>query len=396
MASSNVMITPSIIAAEALMALENNVIAGAHVHRQYVKEFVKKGGTVNIRKPNKFRATKAQARSNTNLAESNTSIEVATQAHVSWAFSSVDLTLTVEDYVKRYIEPAAIALANQIDVDVLSLYDDINNQVGTPGTTPATFAALGAAGQRLDEEACPQDSRVIILDPAANWSMADALKGTFDPGLAKDTIRKGLLGRIANFNIYIDQNIQTHTTGTHTTSSTPLVNGASQTGTSLVTDGWQVSTDILKAGDVFTIADVYAVNPVSGATSSSLRQFVSTTDVSSDGSGDATITITPGIVTSGAYQTVSGSPAGSAVITMVGVEDTGYAQNLAFHPNAFALVTVPIEMPANVWGQRYTKNGFSIRVIKQYDIDADEEIIRLDVLYGVKTIYPELACRITG
>ena len=69
-----------------------------------------------------------------------------------------------------------------------------------------------------------------------------------------------------------------------------------------------------------------------------------------------------------------------------------------FHPNAFALVTVPMEMPANVWGARETDAdaGISIRVVKQYDIDADEEIIRLDILYGVKTLYPELAVRLWG
>lgn len=396
MASSNTLITPTIIAREALRALENNLVMGANIYREYKNEFKKVGTAISLRKPNKFRATKAQARSNTNLAESSDTFTVATQAHVSWAFSSVELTMTIENYKRRYITPAAEALANTVDVDLLSLYDDIPNQVGTPGTTPATFGALGDAGQRLDEESCPQSNRKIVFNPAANWSMADALKGTFDQGLANSTIRKGMLGRVANFEIFMDQNVQTHTTGIHTTSSTPLVAGASQSGTSLATDGWAVSTAILKAGDVFTLADVYAVNYTSGDSTGVLRQFVSTTDVSSDGSGLATIVITPGITASGAYQTVSAAPANNAAITVVGTESTGYSQNLAFHPEAFGLVTMPLEMPANTWGRREVHKGVSIRVLKQYDIDADEEIIRMDILYGVKTLNPALACRITG
>jgi len=397
MVSSNTLLNPTVIAKEALMQLENSMVMGANVHRQYKKEFVKKGTSITIRKPNKFRATKAQARTNSNLAESSTTLTVATQAHVSWAFSSVELTMTIEEYSERYIKPATIALGNVVDKDLCALYDDVHNQVGTPGTTPSQFSDLGDAQRRLDDEGIPGgEERVGVLNPAANWSLADGLKGTFAQDVAEDLIRKGYLGRIANLKLFMDQNIQSHTTGAHTTDCTPLVNGASQTGTSLVTDGWKASTAVLKAGDVFTIADVYAVNPVSGDSTGVLRQFVSTADVTSDDGGAATITIYPGITTSGAYQTVSAGPANDAAITMVGTENTGYPQNLVFHPNAFALVSVPVAMPANVWGARETYNNVSIRVVKQYDIDADEEIIRLDILYGVKTLYPELCCRMTG
>ena len=74
-----------------------------------------------------------------------------------------------------------------------------------------------------------------------------------------------------------------------------------------------------------------------------------------------------------------------------------HPQNLAFHKNAFGLVMVPMEMPDGVsFKARETQDGCSIRVVKDYDIDTDEDIIRLDILYGVVTLYPELACRIFG
>lgn len=399
MASSNVLLTPTIIAKEALMQLTNSMTMARHVHTAYKNEFVKVGQTITIRKPNKFRATKAQARSNSNISEPSTSITMSTQAHVSWAFSSVELTTTIEDYSKRYITPAASALANQVDADLCALYKDVYNYAGTPGTTPASFKVLGDSQVVLDNEAVPAEGRVAILNPAANWSLADALKGTFAPTVAKDIITKGYLGTIGNLSIYMDQNIQRHTNGAFTAGATPVMNGSTATGaTTLVTNGWSGSNTVV-AGDIFTVAATYGVNPMSGASTGILRRFAVRTNTS-DTSADMTIPITPTVYYTGssAYDNVDALPLTSAKLAFVGTASTAYTQNLVFHPNAFALVTVPIEMPSNVWGARETDPdvGLSIRVVKQYDIDADEEIIRLDILYGVKTLYPELACRLWG
>lgn len=401
MASSNTLLTPTIIAKEALMQLTNSMAFGRHVHTAYKNEFVKVGQTITVRKPNKFRATKAQARSNNNLSEPSTSITMSTQAHVSWAFSSVELTQTIEDYSKRYITPAVLALANQVDYDLAGLYVDVYNYAGTPGTTPATFKVIGDCQTVLDEECAPQEGRVAILNPTAHWALADGLKGTFAQNVAKDLITKGYLGTIGNLSFYMDQNIQRHTTGAFTSGATPLMNGSTATGaTTFVTNGWGGSNTV-KAGDIFTVAATNQVNPMSGASTGVLHRWVVRTNTS-DTSADMTIPIAPTIVFAGsgnlAYDNVDALPLTTAGLTFVGTESTAYPQNMVFHPNAFALVTVPIEMPSNVWGARESDPdmGLSIRVVKQYDIDADEEIIRLDILYGVKTLYPELACRLWG
>ena len=207
MASSNTLLTPTIIAKEALMQLTNNLSMGANVYKAYKNEFVKVGQTITVRKPNKFRATKAQARSNSDISEPSTSITMSTQAHVSWAFSSVELTQTIEDYSKRYIAPAAAALANQVDYDLCALYKDVYNYAGSPGTTPATFKVLGDCQVVLDDECAPQDRRVAIVNPDANWALADGLKGTFAAKVANDIVTKGYLGTIANLSIYMDQNV---------------------------------------------------------------------------------------------------------------------------------------------------------------------------------------------
>ena len=232
--------------------------------------------------------------------------------------------------------------------------------------------------------------------------------------VAQSAYRKGSIGEIAGLETFRSQNITTHTVGVAT--GTPLVNGASQNVTyasskstnsqTLNTDGWTNSTTgILKAGDVITIAGVYAMNPVPGEGTTGklqmpyLQEFTVLADADSGATtGPAALTISPAIITSGPYQTVSAAPADGAAITVkTGTGGTGYPQNLVFHKNAFALVTCPLELPDGVeFKARETHKGLSVRVVKQYSIDNDEDIIRLDVLYGWKAIYPDLAARLAG
>lgn len=403
---ANAVITPTMIAKEALMQLENNLVMGNNVFREYKKEFVKVGSSVNVRMPVDFTVTDGASRTNQDVVEKNSNITVDKRKHVSWKFSTQDLTTTIEEYSERYITPAMIRLANQVDSDLCALYKQVYFTAGTAGTTPNAFSVLGAAAQKMDEVAIPNDGqRKLVLNPAANWSMADALKGVYSSKTVEDMIRKGSLGTIAGLDIYGDQNIYTHTKGTAT--GTPLVNGAAQNVTyasltsgssfwqqTLVTDGWTNSlTPALKQGDVFTIASVYAVNPINKTSTNQLQEFTVMADVNSDGSGNATITISPPIISSGIFQTVSAAPADNAAITV----KASHAANLAFHKNAFALVMLPLEMPDGAaFKARESYNGLSVRVVKDYDIDADEDIIRLDIFYGVKCVDPRLALRLLG
>ena len=395
------LLTPSIIAKEALMQLLNNLGMARNVYRAYKNEFKKVGQTITIRKPNKFRATKARVRSTTLINEPETDLTVATQAHVSWAFSSVELTQTIDQYSKRYIAPAAAALANQVDVDLCELYKDVYNWAGTPGTTPNTFKMLGDCQTILDNESTPQGRRIAVLNPDANWTMADALKGTFSPKVATDIITKGYLGTIANLDIYMDQNIANHTTGVFTTGSTPVVEETSVTAaTTLSVEGMTTTTNTFTDGDIFTIAATNQVNNMSGVSTGHLHNWGVTALTTSADGAMLTLPITPTMsyAADDPYNNIDALPLAAAALTPVGTESTVYPQNLVFSPEAFCLVCLPIEMPANVWGARETDTdaGISIRVVKQYDIDQDDEVIRLDVLYGMKTLYPECAVRLWG
>ncbi|MDE0590424.1 hypothetical protein OU789_10845 [Halocynthiibacter sp. C4] len=412
---ANTLITPSIIAKEALMQLENSLHMSNEVHREYKKDFNGKvGDSVSIRKPVKFYTADGATRVNQNVEEKSTSITVDQRKHVSWGFSTQDLTLSISEYSERYIKPAMITLANTMDRAGHSLYSSVWNSVGTPGTTPANFAAVGAAAQRLDEMAVESSMRKMLLNPAAEYAVAgnQTTLGAWD-GKVKTAYEQAIVGQVAKFKTLSSQNVSNHTVGVAT--GTPLVNGGSQEVTyanatgantqTLNTDGWTNSTTgILKAGDVITIEGVYAVNPVPGEGTTGktvmpyLQQFTVVADADSGAStGPAALTISPAIITSGPFQTVDAAPADDAAITVLGTGGTAYPQNLGFHKNAFALVTCPLEMPEGAaFKARESHNGLSVRVVKDYDIDSDEDVIRLDILYGWKAIYPDLAVRLWG
>lgn len=393
--STQALLTPSIITKETLVILENNLVAAGKVNRQFENQFVKIGATLTVRKPNRFTVTNGPGLQIQNIVEPSTSITISNQQHVDFQFSSQDLTLTVEEFSERYLKPAAATLANSLDYGVLTNFNQVFNEVGIPGTVPGSFGALAAVGQRMDEGGVPQDGRTMIFNPAAYWSMATALIGLFVKSVAEPAL-KGFLANIANFEIYLDQNIQAQTVGAW--GGTPVINGAGQTGSTLVTNGWSTGvTGLLNLGDVFTIGGVFAVNPQNRQSTGSLQNFVVTAVANSDGGGNSTIGISPAITPTGAYQTVNAAPANLAPITVKGAASTSYAQNLGFVKDAFGLVTVPLELPQGVdFGAREMYKNISMRVIRAYDITNDQFPCRVDILWGTATYYPELAVRLTN
>lgn len=396
----NSLLTPSLITKETLVILANNLVAAGKVNRQFENQFVKIGSSLTIRKPNRFTVSSGPGLAIQNIVEPSTSITVSSQRHVDFLFTTADLTLAIEEFSERYCKPASEAIANVVDLDVLANVTQVSNFVGTSGVVPATFAALAAVGQRMDEAAAPQDGRVLILNSAAYWAMANGLIGVFVRSVAEPAL-KGYLANIANFEIYQDQNIPTQTVGT--LGGTGAVFGASQTGSNIITNGWTANiTNLLRAGDVVTFgtlaAGVFAINPQSRVSTQALKTFVVTANVSSDAGGNATIPISPAITTSGAYQTVSNSPANGAAVTVAtGTTGVTRAQNIAFCRDAFGLVMVPLELPQGVdFAAREMVKNISMRLLRFYDGNNDTIPCRIDVLYGSALWYDDLACRLTN
>lgn len=308
------------------------------------------------------------------------------------------MALDVDMFSDRYLKPAMVALANKVDLDGLAKYSSIYNTTGTPGTTPNAFSYLTDAGTKLSNFATPvDDMRKICFNPAASGAMADGLKGLFQSQeQIKQQYEKGLMGLAGGFKIAMDQNVASHTVGAY--AGTPLVNGANQTGSTLVTDGWSSGASTLNVGDVFTIAGVNAVNPVNYVSTGQLQQFVVTAQIS-DTAGAKSIAISPSIVVSGGQQTVDGSPADDAAITVVGTASTAYPQNIAYHRDAFILGVADLELPQGTDMAARAVDpdaGLSIRIVRDYDISNDRFPCRADILYGWLLARPEFANRIWG
>lgn len=404
----------NIFAKESLKILENTLVMTKKVYVDYDTEFsqtingYKKGDTISIRRPADFTVRDGATRSAQDVVEGSTTLQINKQKGVDVNFTSKEMTLDInESGVKeRVLKPAMIQIANQIDMDIMALYKDVPNWVGTPGQTINSFSDFAAGPQRLDEFGVESD-RTGVLSPADYWGMVGSQTSLYMTQPATDAYRMARLGMVGGVDTYMAQNVPTHVVGVAT--GTPLVNGGSQNVTydsvkdtyqqTLVTDGWTNSvTGILKAGDVFTIAGVFAVNSVTKATLPFLRQFTVKADANSGAStGPATLTISPPIITSGSQQTCSAAPADNAAITVLGTGGTGYRQNMIFQKNAFAFASVPMEMPAAVFnGSRQSYNGISIRLIPVYDSTNDVSGWRYDVLYGVRAIDPRLATRFSG
>jgi hypothetical protein len=174
--------------------------------------------------------------------------------------------------------------------------------------------------------------------------------------------------------------------------------------TSVSTDGATIviaSTDSLTyaVGDVFYFSTGTNVNTVNWETkkdTGTLQKFVVTAAATSV-SSTTTLSISPSIITTGVTQTVTAAPTSGAVLTFIGVASTSYPHNILFHKDAFALATADLVLPKGVdMAVREVYDGISLRLVRQYDINNDNIVARLDVLYGWLTLRPQLACRIIG
>lgn len=413
---ANTILNPSVIAKSAVTLLENELVAAKQVFRGYEDEFDKKvngypvGATISIRKPTQFTVRSGATASIQDVVEGVETFTIDTQIGVDFNFTSVELTLQIEELSARVLKPAMIRLANQIDQDLLSLYKGVWNWVGTPGQNIDAFSDFAKGPERLDLQAVPQGMRRGVISPSDKWALAGSQTALALPAIGTPAYRKGALGEVADVDLFMTQNVVTHTVGLK--AGSPQVNGASQNVTyvtakatesvpgtqTFLTKGWTATqTGVVKEGDTFTIANVFAVNPITKATLPFLQQFVVRADANADGSGLATLTIAPAIITSGAFQTVSAVPADSAAITVLGTASTGYPQNMVFNRDAFGLVIVPmVSPPGAVQVSRESYKGIYARMIPYYSGSTDVSAFRLDILYGKKTLDPRQAVRVSG
>jgi len=400
---SNSILTIDMITRKALEILENNLVLTRNVNRQYDDSFAvegaKIGSTLRIRLPDRALVTDGAALQVQDDNEQYTTLTVASQKHIGVNFTSAELTMQLDDFAERVLKPRISQLASSIDADVANAYKAIYSSVGTPGTTPATSLVLLQAQQKLNENAAVMSPRYATVNPAANAGLVEGMKGLFNP---TDTIsrqfKNGMMGMgvLGYEEINMSQSIKQHTTGTWGTTITVTTTVAAQ-GQATLGLSFTGSSQSWNVGDVFTVANVYSVNPQTRESTGSLQQFVVTAAVTAQ-NATTTVSISPAIYTSvNALATVDSFPVAGAAVTMLGAATTQYAQNLVYHKDAITFATADLLLPQGVdMASRQVHNGISLRVVRQYDINNDRLPCRIDVLYGFSTIRPAMACRIWG
>ncbi len=409
--ATNTLLTNDIILKEAMMHLENNLVMAKLVNRDFESSFggaVKAGETIRLARPIRGKTRTGATMVAQDITEGRETLAVTNQLGADLEFTSRDLTLSVDKFSERILKPQMISIANALDVAIYQeLADKCPNWVGTPGQTVNSFNDFSLAPQVLDELSVPS-GRKAILCPADNWGMLGSLSGLYIQGTAKDALTNAKLPTIGAVEMYMSQNVITHTNGTWSSAATTAsINGgtlsttyatAKDTWTMDITiNGLTTSTGTVKKGDVITIASVFAVNTITGNQLDFLRQFVVRTDVTADASGNAVVTISPPIITSGPYKTCNAAAASTAAIVVKGTVNTAYKQNLVFHPDAITFASPPMYKPQGAaWCEQRTYEGFNLRLVQGYDMVNDLPQWRFDLLYGVKAHQPWLATRLSG
>jgi hypothetical protein len=393
----NALLTASQITRKALLILHQKLNFIGSINRQYDDSFAKTGAKIGdslkIRLPNEYVVSDGATLVKQDTAEANTTLTVSTQKHVGMNFTSLEMTLSLDDFSERIIEPAMSVLAARMESDALGMALDVYNAVPNIGAAITLNKALGARKLLVDNLA-PGDKRTMILNTQDNLDLVDGLKGLFqDSTEISKQYREGKVGRTAGFgDIFENTLLSSQLTGTAASATGYTVNGAvTANGSSAVTLAAGATT--FKKGDVFTVVGCNRVHPETKADTGNLQQFVVTADYAG---GAGVLAFAPAISTTTGRQnvTAAGMPNGAALVKLGGASAV-YRPSLAFHKDAFTFATADLVMPEGVdFKARENFDGLSMRVVRQYDINSDSLPCRVDVLYGFKTLRAQLAARI--
>ena len=413
---NNRLLTDDIIVKDALRLLKNNLVTAPLVYRDLEKRFAKVGDTISLKKPFRTKTASGRVLVKQPMIDQTVPFQIDRQEHFGLEVTMRDRTLSLEQFSERYLKSGMVQIANVIDRSILLKLKNAFFSSGTPGTA-ASVTSYHLAEAYMTDVAVPDDGlRRAICNSLDAAAINTEIMSKFNEKLVKDSIQKGYMGPLSGFDMFRSANMPTHTVGVHGSGAavgTPLANSVTaQTGSSILTDGWNTSVDsVLLQGDVITFAGVYEINPQNYQSTGRLQNFVVQADVDSDGSGEATISISPSIndgtlttvdvdgnpLSLAAFQNVSAAVANNAALVVMGVASTTYRQDFLFHKNACALAMVELELPQSAVVKarvRDPESGLALCMTGAYDINNQSEVTRIDAVWGTDLIYPELAHRL--
>ena len=390
---ANSILTPTAVTRESIRVLHQKLNFVGSIDRQYDDSFAKSGAKIGdslkIRMPNQYVVTTGKTLDAQDTAETSQTLTVATQKNVGMNFSTAELTLSLDDFSKRIIEPAMSVLAASVEADAMSMALNVRNSVF--GST-ASYSDVLAGRVKMQRGLAPLNDRTANLNSQDMADVVDGNKALFnDQSQIGKQYREGMMGRVAGFDFMENTLWPNFTTGADDgayvcNTSTGITSG---TATITVTTG----TGAFVVGDTFTVAGVYSVHPETKNSTGVLQEFVVTT---ANAGGSVAIAVSPTPVTSGATQNVTIVGAGaSKTVTVGGTLSTAYTTSLLYQKEAFTFATADLVMPKGVdFAAREVVDGISLRVVRDYDINNDNLPCRVDILYGYKTLRPDFATRL--
>jgi hypothetical protein len=404
---ANSLLTINMITREAVRLWKNTNSFIQNIDTQYDDSFAKTGAkigtTLRIRLPNDFTVRTGPAASVQDTSEQSTTLTLATQKGVDVSYSSVDRTMSLDDFSRRVLAPMVNNLVGAVAADVMTgVESGVSNFTANQDPTTAVLSTPTAstwlqAGAILDQNSAPRMRRKIIMDPLTQARTVASLSGLFNPSRSiSEQYNKGQMQEALGFDWFSDQTVIKHTTASYTGSSSPpvvatTVVGSNQTGTSITV---AAITGGLNEGDIITFETTHSVNRITKASNGTLAQFVVTAPVAS---GGTSIPIYPAMIPASGghqvqYQTVDVSPTNGDDVSVVTLSGVVYRKNIAYAPEAVTMVTADLELPKGVHeAAREAYDGVSMRMISAYNIMTDQFVTRLDVLYGFLYVRPEWA-----
>ena len=379
--ATNSFVTAELIAERALPLLAENTAMLPLVYRgEYDGTFARQGDTIQVRKPVRATSIDTSGDISSNISdtkENSVNVTLDKQRGVARSLSSKEMTMNIDDFERIVVVPAVTAIAENVNSDILGLYTDIPYFTGTSGSTPDDLPDLANVGKVLNNNNAPMDSRALVMDydALAKFQALDSIVEVDKSG-TNAALRQGILGQVYGMTLASDGQIKTHTAGGYTALTDVIIAAGAAGATSITLESAAgASTAKLLKGDLLVI-DGY--------------QFVVTAETTAANGDIATVNIYPALP-------MAFDDFASDAVTFPDESAYAHVANLGFHRDAFALAMAPLEAPmggANSAVLNY--RGLSIRIIMDYAFGTDKNQIRFDVLYGVKTMYPELAVRLLG
>ena len=409
--TGNSLLTTDKVANDMLARWKNNLVLTKSVYRDLEGQFGEIGDTINVKLPNNVIVNDGNvATTTTPLNDKSIALVIDTQKNVKFTWGMKDKKLSILQFGERYLEPAANRLANIVDMRIAQEMKLAYSQFGTVGSAMSTNdMAFGAA--YAQDIAIPTDSMCrAILNTIDRANISNGISAVYNDALVKDAIQKGYTGELSGFDTFYSQNIANHTVGDH--AGTEVVATELSDGSTLAVKTTQAGALLL--GDRFTIAGVNEINPITKQITGRLQVFTVITPVSSTGMTGITgsVGISPKIndgtgtsvdaqgtsITTAMDQTVSGKALVDAAITVIGTATGVYRENYIMHRDAVAMAMVFMDLPVSGHGSRASdkQTGLNISVSEYFNGDQNQNNLRMDILFGVKMVRPDLIMRATN